>query len=69
MNIYLMDLKEVCRTVGFKKTAIYKWMNAGEFPNSIKNGSSVGGYQQKWKHGSLKKFEHLGRISSGKVNF
>lgn len=41
MNIYLMGLKEVCRTVGFKKTAIYKWMNAGEFPNSIKIGSSV----------------------------
>lgn len=41
MNIYLMDLKEVCRTVGFKKTAIYKWMNAGEFPNAIKIGSSV----------------------------
>ncbi|HED6239049.1 TPA: AlpA family phage regulatory protein [Enterobacter sichuanensis] len=41
MNIYLMDLKEVCRTVGFKKTAIYKWMNAGEFPKAIKIGSSV----------------------------
>ncbi|HCT7900786.1 TPA: AlpA family phage regulatory protein [Enterobacter cloacae] len=41
MNIYLMDLKEVCRTVGFKKTAIYKWTNAGEFPNPIKIGSSV----------------------------
>lgn len=41
MNIYLMDLKEVCRTVGFKKTAIYEWMNAGEFPNAIKIGRSV----------------------------
>jgi len=36
-----MDLKEVCRAVGFKKTAIYKWMNAGMFPKSIKIGSSV----------------------------
>ncbi|ELP5717585.1 AlpA family phage regulatory protein [Enterobacter asburiae] len=41
MNIYLMDLKEVCRTVGFQKTAIYKWKNVGEFPNSIKIGCSV----------------------------
>lgn len=41
MNIYLMDLKEVCRAVGFKKTAIYKWMNAGKFPKSIKLGRSV----------------------------
>ncbi|MGY6229836.1 helix-turn-helix transcriptional regulator [Enterobacter asburiae] len=24
-----------------QKTAIYKWMNTGEFPNSIKIGSSV----------------------------
>ncbi|HID8810649.1 TPA: helix-turn-helix transcriptional regulator [Enterobacter roggenkampii] len=36
-----MDLKEVCRTVGFKKTAIYKWMNAGEFSKPIKLGRSV----------------------------
>jgi len=36
-----MDLKEVCRKVGFKKTAIYKWMNAGEFPKCIKIGSCV----------------------------
>lgn len=36
-----MDLKEVCRTVGFKKTSIYKWMNTGEFPKAIKIGSSV----------------------------
>ncbi|WP_148245179.1 helix-turn-helix transcriptional regulator [Enterobacter asburiae] len=41
MNIYLIDLKEVCRAVGFQKTAIYKWMNASEFPKSIKIGSSV----------------------------
>lgn len=41
MNIYLIDLKEVCRTVGFKKKSIYKWMNAGEFPKSIKLGRSV----------------------------
>ncbi|WP_228483461.1 helix-turn-helix transcriptional regulator [Lelliottia nimipressuralis] len=36
-----MDLKQVCHAVGFKKTAIYKWMNAGNFPQSIKVGSSV----------------------------
>ncbi|ELS7817222.1 TPA: AlpA family phage regulatory protein [Enterobacter bugandensis] len=41
MNIYLMDLKEVCKTVGFKKASIYSWMNAGEFPKSIKIGRSV----------------------------
>ena len=41
MNTYLMDLKEVCSTVGFKKTVIYKWMNEGEFPKSIKIGRSV----------------------------
>ncbi|EPO6593602.1 TPA: helix-turn-helix transcriptional regulator [Enterobacter roggenkampii] len=28
-----MDLKEVCRKVGFKKGSIYNWMNAGEFPH------------------------------------
>lgn len=36
-----MDLKEVCRAVGFKKTSIYRWMNAGEFPKAIKIGSCV----------------------------
>ncbi|MCK7090207.1 helix-turn-helix transcriptional regulator [Enterobacter chuandaensis] len=36
-----MDLKEVCKTVGFKKASIYSWMNAGEFPKSIKIGRSV----------------------------
>lgn len=41
MNIYFMDLKEVCRKVGFKKGSIYNWMNAGEFPQSIKIGRSV----------------------------
>ncbi|NIH42450.1 AlpA family phage regulatory protein [Enterobacter asburiae] len=41
MNIYLMDLKEVCRAVGFKKVFIYKSMNAGEFPQSIKIGRST----------------------------
>ncbi|MEG6138022.1 helix-turn-helix transcriptional regulator [Enterobacter kobei] len=36
-----MDLKEVCRKVGFKKVSIYNWMNKGEFPQSIKIGRSV----------------------------
>jgi prophage regulatory protein len=36
-----MDLKEVCRSVGFKKKAFYKWINSGEFPKSIKLGRSV----------------------------
>lgn len=41
MSTYLMDLKQVCHAVGFKKTAIYKWMNAGNFPKAVKVGSSV----------------------------
>lgn len=36
-----MDLKQVCHAVGFKKTTIYKWMNAGNFPKPVKVGSSV----------------------------
>lgn len=36
-----MDLKQVCRVVGFKKTTIYKWMNAGDFPKSIMIGNNV----------------------------
>ncbi|WGG55235.1 AlpA family phage regulatory protein [Enterobacter roggenkampii] len=36
-----MDLKEVCKAVGFKKGSIYSWMNAGAFPQSIKIGRSV----------------------------
>ncbi|MGK0736607.1 helix-turn-helix transcriptional regulator [Yokenella regensburgei] len=36
-----MDLKEVCRAVGFTKTSIYKWMDTGEFPKSIKIGRCV----------------------------
>ncbi|ECS1056491.1 AlpA family phage regulatory protein, partial [Salmonella enterica subsp. enterica serovar Typhimurium var. 5-] len=30
-----------CKAVGFKKVSIYSWMNAGEFPKSIKIGRSV----------------------------
>ncbi|MBW4204299.1 AlpA family phage regulatory protein [Enterobacter cloacae subsp. cloacae] len=41
MNIYLMDLKEVCKAVGFKKGSIYSWMKAGKFPKPIKIGRSV----------------------------
>lgn len=41
MSTYLMDLKQVCHAVGFKKTTIYKWMNAGEFPVPIKIGDSA----------------------------
>ncbi|WP_235135710.1 helix-turn-helix transcriptional regulator [Lelliottia amnigena] len=36
-----MDLKQVCQAVGLKKTAIYKWMNTGEFPKPITIGRSV----------------------------
>ncbi|MCM7775028.1 AlpA family phage regulatory protein [Enterobacter asburiae] len=36
-----MDLKEVSRAVGLSKTSIYKSMNAGEFPQSIKIGRST----------------------------
>lgn len=36
-----MDLKQVCHAVGFKKTTLYKWMNTGDFPKSIKIGGSV----------------------------
>ncbi|WP_025204787.1 helix-turn-helix transcriptional regulator [Enterobacter ludwigii] len=41
MSTYLMDLKQVCHAVGFQKTTIYKWMNTGDFPKSIKIGGSV----------------------------
>lgn len=36
-----MDLKEVCHTVCFKKTIIYKWVKEGMFPKPIKIGSCV----------------------------
>ena len=36
-----MDLKEVSRSVCFKKTTIYKWMKEGTFPKPIKIGSCV----------------------------
>ncbi|NQF32240.1 helix-turn-helix domain-containing protein [Enterobacter asburiae] len=48
MNIYLMDLKEVCRTVGFKKTAIYKWMNAGELTPFLVGRENVFFFASKW---------------------
>lgn len=41
MNRYLMDLKEVKRTVCFGKTAIYKWVKEGTFPKPLKIGGSV----------------------------
>lgn len=41
MSTYLMDLKQVCHAVGFKKTTLYKWMKTGEFPKPINIGRSV----------------------------
>ncbi|WP_166653678.1 helix-turn-helix transcriptional regulator [Erwinia rhapontici] len=34
-----MDLKQVCRVVGFKKTTIYKWIKNGDFPRAVKIGN------------------------------
>jgi len=36
-----MDLKEVYRATGFKKTTIYKWMKEGKFPRPTKIGRGV----------------------------
>ncbi|MHB9348221.1 helix-turn-helix transcriptional regulator [Enterobacter vonholyi] len=55
-----MDLKEVCRKVGFKKGSIYNWMNAGEFPQSIKIGRSVRWVSAEVETWIDENFEHLG---------
>ncbi|EMN0393122.1 AlpA family phage regulatory protein [Citrobacter freundii] len=62
MNIYLMDLKQVCCAVGFKKTTIYKWMNAGEFPKSINIGGNV-----RWASTEVEKWIEE-KISKSRVN-
>ncbi|HAV2044604.1 TPA: AlpA family phage regulatory protein [Klebsiella michiganensis] len=41
MKIYLMDLKQVCEAIGFRKTAIYGWMRKGTFPRPVKIGRNV----------------------------
>ena len=41
MKIYLMDLKQVCEAIGFRKTAIYGWMRKVTFPRPVKIGRNV----------------------------
>ena len=38
MGDRLLTAKEVCEITGFSATTIYSWMNAGQFPSSVRMG-------------------------------
>lgn len=39
LNERLIDIREVQQITGMRKTTIYAWMKAGEFPGPVKLGS------------------------------